>query len=176
MFRLTFSLSTAVLWMFFEGYIQAFEYIQDRKKTTPIYISHLVAFDTLRSCGSQHPPKSVDSRLSYCCRFSPTRDALYFQGRTFDGHMLDMIELGLVGYRGLGELAGLSKRVGSKPAFVFAGEKWGREEAYRKLQNLLLGELRGGAVVDIGQAERWDEEDERGGERGGGGPAEILRA
>lgn len=54
--------------------------------------------------------------------------------------MLDMIELGLVGYRGLGELAGLAKRVGSKPAFVFSGEKWGREEAYRKLQNLLLGE------------------------------------
>lgn len=55
--------------------------------------------------------------------------------------MLDMIELGLVGYRGLGELAGLAKRVGSKPAFVFAGEKWGRDETYRKLQNLLLGEL-----------------------------------
>lgn len=53
--------------------------------------------------------------------------------------MLDMIELGLVGYRGLGELPGLAKRVGSKPAFVFSGEKWGREEAYRKLQNLLLG-------------------------------------
>lgn len=63
------------------------------------------------------------------------------QGRTFDGHMLDMIELGLVGYRGLGELPGLAKRVGSKPAFVFSGEKWGREEAYRKLQNILLGTL-----------------------------------
>lgn len=55
--------------------------------------------------------------------------------------MLDMIELGLVGYRGLEELTGLAKRVGSKPAFVFVGEKWGREEAYRKLQNMLLGEL-----------------------------------
>lgn len=58
--------------------------------------------------------------------------------------MLDMIELGLVGYRGLGELSGLAKRVGSKPAFVFSGEKWGREEAYRKLQNLLRGEEKGG--------------------------------
>lgn len=54
--------------------------------------------------------------------------------------MLDMIELGLLEYKGLGELAGLAKRVGSKPAFVFLGEQWGREEKYRKLQNLLLGE------------------------------------
>lgn len=64
-----------------------------------------------------------------------------FKGRTFDGHMLDMIELGIVGYKGLEELAGLAKRVGSKPAFVFAGEKWGREEAYRKMQNIFLGEI-----------------------------------
>lgn len=73
--------------------------------------------------------------------------------------MLDMIELGLVGYRGLGELAGLAKRVGSKPAFVFAGEKWGREEAYRKLQNLLLGELKGrdGGVETL--TDRLDEND-----------------
>lgn len=63
------------------------------------------------------------------------------KGRTFDGHMLDMIELGIVGYKGLEELAGLAKRVGSKPAFVFAGEKWGREEAYRKMQNIFLGEI-----------------------------------
>lgn len=53
--------------------------------------------------------------------------------------MLDMIELGLVGYRGLEDLEGLAKRVGSKPAFVFTGEKWGREESYRKLQNILIG-------------------------------------
>lgn len=65
--------------------------------------------------------------------------SVHQQGRTFDGHMLDMVELGLVGYRGLEELPGLAKRVGSKPAFVFVGEKWGREEAYRKLQNILLG-------------------------------------
>lgn len=62
------------------------------------------------------------------------------KGRTFDGHMLDMIELGIVSYRGLEELGGLAKRVGSKPAFVFAGEKWGREEPYRKMQNIFLGE------------------------------------
>eukprot|EP00752_Nemacystus_decipiens_P018075 g16207.t1 len=73
-------------------------------------------------------------------------------GRTFDGHMLDMIELGLVGYRGLGELAGLAKRVGSTPAFVFAGEKWGREEAYRKLQNLLLDFFRGQVVNEVALA------------------------
>ncbi|CAM9610622.1 unnamed protein product [Ectocarpus sp. 6 AP-2014] len=73
-------------------------------------------------------------------------------GRTFDGHMLDMIELGLVQYRGLGELAGLAKRVGSKPAFVFSGEKWGREEAYRKLQNLLLDFFRGQVVNEVALA------------------------
>lgn len=50
-----------------------------------------------------------------------------------------MIELGLIGYKALGELAGLAKRVGSKPAFSFIGEQWGRDEAHRKLQNLLLG-------------------------------------
>ena len=74
---------------------------------------------------------------------------LFFKGRTFDGHMLDMIELGIVGYRGLEELAGLAKRVGSKPAFVFAGEKWGREEAYRKLQNIFLGEALIRATIGV---------------------------
>lgn len=57
--------------------------------------------------------------------------------------MLDMIELGMVGFRGLEDLPGLAKRVGSKPAFVFLGEKWGREEAYRKLQNILVGKRQG---------------------------------
>lgn len=57
--------------------------------------------------------------------------------------MLDMIELGMVGFRGLENLPGLAKRVGSKPAFVFLGEKWEREEAYRKLQNILVGKRQG---------------------------------
>ncbi|CAM9723947.1 unnamed protein product [Discosporangium mesarthrocarpum] len=60
-------------------------------------------------------------------------------GRTFDGHILDMIELGLVGFVGTSELNGLAKRVGSKPVMMFQGDQWGREESYRKLQNLLVG-------------------------------------
>lgn len=51
-----------------------------------------------------------------------------------------MLELGLVGFRGVSAFPGLAKRVGSKPAFVFLGEVWSREEKYRKLQNLLIGE------------------------------------
>lgn len=87
-----------------------------------------------------------DKRTPGGRRFSLARDGTgrrrlsRTQGRTFDGHMLDMIELGLVGFRSLAQMPGLAKRVGSKPAFVFLGDLWTREEKYKKLQNLLLGE------------------------------------
>ena len=63
------------------------------------------------------------------------------QGRTFDGHLLDMIEMGVADYKSLAEFPGNAKRVGSKPAMVFEGDAWENEEKYSKLRNMLIGEL-----------------------------------
>ncbi|CAM9501752.1 unnamed protein product [Choristocarpus tenellus] len=73
-------------------------------------------------------------------------------GRTFDGHVLDMIELGLVSFSGSSQLRGMAKRVGSKPAMMFMGDRWGRSEEYRKLQNLLIDFFRGEVVGQIALA------------------------
>ncbi|RYG51303.1 hypothetical protein EON67_03665 [archaeon] len=64
------------------------------------------------------------------------------QGRMYDGHVLDMIELGIVGYTPMGDIEGSKKLIGSYPCFVFAGDQWDRELTNKKLKNLLLGAWR----------------------------------
>jgi ribosome production factor 2 len=65
------------------------------------------------------------------------------QGRTFDGHVMDMIEFGVDDYTALTELRGPKKAVGSKPLFVFNGSQWESDTLYTRIQNLLLDFFRG---------------------------------
>lgn len=62
------------------------------------------------------------------------------QGRTFDGHILDMMELGVTQYRGIDEFKGNAKRTGSKPTMLFQGDQWDNDETFGKLRNLLIGQ------------------------------------
>ncbi|KAG5190971.1 brix domain-containing 1 [Tribonema minus] len=73
-------------------------------------------------------------------------------GRTFDGHILDMMEMGVTAYRGIDEFRGSAKRVGSKPAMLFEGDLWENEEKYRKLRNLLIDFFRGDVVDSVSLA------------------------
>ena len=61
-------------------------------------------------------------------------------GRLFDGHVLDMVELGIdpASFQGLRDVVGEKKRLGSPPCLVFAGELWERSPALGKLRSLLL--------------------------------------
>ncbi|GMI04596.1 hypothetical protein TrRE_jg3789 [Triparma retinervis] len=71
-------------------------------------------------------------------------------GRTFDNQLLDAMELGVENYKGLNFFKGApKKRVGSKPMFLFVGEKWSAEGAYKKLQNLLLDWFRGDPIESL---------------------------
>lgn len=61
------------------------------------------------------------------------------QGRFFDGHVLDMVELGLSNFVGLEEIPGPKKRIGSIPCFLFIGDEWDRNPTCGRLRSLVLG-------------------------------------
>jgi len=60
-------------------------------------------------------------------------------GRVFDGHLLDMVELGITRFTSMVEHKGPSKAMRSTPAFVFAGDKWDLDGNLTRLRSLLLG-------------------------------------
>lgn len=75
-------------------------------------------------------------------------DNLVF-GRIFDDQMLDAIEIGVTNYKGLNFFQGApKKRVGSKPMFLFVGDKWSTGE-HKRLQNLVLDWFRGDPVDSL---------------------------
>lgn len=71
-------------------------------------------------------------------------------GRTFDRQILDMVELGIVRYKSLGDYASApKKRIGSKPMMLFVGDLWQHDSACTKLQNLLIDLYKGDPVQKI---------------------------
>jgi ribosome production factor 2 len=63
-------------------------------------------------------------------------------GRIFDGHVYDMLELGITKYEGLADFPGsLKKALGSVPCMVFTGEEWDNSPDHKLLRNMLLGSL-----------------------------------
>ncbi len=62
-----------------------------------------------------------------------------FKGRLYDGHILDMIELGVDALKTLQETSIRAKAFGSKPFMVFLGDQWDSDSFYKKIENLLLG-------------------------------------
>ncbi len=104
------------------------------------------------------PPHTFSSRLHY------STICFHRQGRTYDGHLLDMMELGVksksslsyplsflrflsppptwwqrTGYQGLTEFSGAKMAVGSKPCLVFEGSGWEHNPDLQKLQNYFTG-------------------------------------
>ena len=71
-------------------------------------------------------------------------------GRTFDRHIIDMVELGIVRYKSLKDYGGApKKRIGSKPMMLFVGDRWHLDHQYRRLQNLFLDFYRGDPVEKL---------------------------
>ena len=57
----------------------------------------------------------------------------------YDGHIYDMIEMGIAEYEGLGAFEGSKKALASPPCFVFVGEEWENSPDHKLLRNMLLG-------------------------------------
>lgn len=71
-------------------------------------------------------------------------------GRTFDGHILDIMEFGFTNFKGIDAFKCKSKKApGSKPCFVFTGDEWESNEQYAKLKNLLIDVFRGTVVPNV---------------------------
>lgn len=65
-------------------------------------------------------------------------------GRTFDGHVLDILELGVENYISVSDIKCKSKKApGAKPCFIFTGNEWETSEYHKKLQNMLVDVFRG---------------------------------
>lgn len=59
-------------------------------------------------------------------------------GRLYDGHVMDMIELGLQNFVALEDFVGAKKRIGSIPCFIFAGDEWDRNPTCARLRSMVL--------------------------------------
>lgn len=71
-------------------------------------------------------------------------------GRTFDGHIFDLLELGVENFTSVTEINCKSKKApGSKPCFLFQGHEWETSEYHQKLQNILVDTFRGQVVDKI---------------------------
>jgi ribosome production factor 2 len=68
---------------------------------------------------------------------------LYLQGRTFDGHILDMFEFGVDQYQSIDFFSGMKKTFGSKPLLVFLGKQWSSDALYTRIENYFIDFFRG---------------------------------
>ena len=64
-------------------------------------------------------------------------------GRTYDFQLLDMIEIGIIDYKGLQDFKGPAPQAGNKPCFVFAGHDFESRTEYGTLKSMLLDIFRG---------------------------------
>ncbi|CAE7844889.1 bxdc1, partial [Symbiodinium microadriaticum] len=64
-------------------------------------------------------------------------------GRMYDGHLLDMVELGISSFRGIESFLSRTKAVGSKPVMMFLGDEWESDSSLGRVQNLFIDMFRG---------------------------------
>jgi ribosome production factor 2 len=91
-----------------------------------------------------------DAALFAVASHNKKRPNNLIMGRTFDRRILDMVEIGILQYRSLGDFGGMpKKRLGSKPLLQFVGECWTSDVNLRRLQNLLIDFYRGDPVDSL---------------------------
>ena len=69
--------------------------------------------------------------------------------RTFDYHVLDMIELGITAFESIRSIGGPTCAVGLKPGFIFNGELFEQNPDYNLVQTMLLDFFRGQVVDEV---------------------------
>ncbi|XP_046849133.1 ribosome production factor 2 homolog [Xenia sp. Carnegie-2017] len=70
-------------------------------------------------------------------------------GRCFDGHILDMIELGIENFTPLSKFKTEKCASGTKPCLLFVGEAFESDPEYMRLKNLLIDIFRGPDVEKV---------------------------
>lgn len=70
-------------------------------------------------------------------------------GRMFDYHVLDMIELGVEGFKSMFDIEGPKCPIGTKPCIMFAGEQFDTDPDYSRLKNLFADFFRGSIIKQI---------------------------
>ncbi|XP_064102193.1 ribosome production factor 2 homolog [Macrobrachium nipponense] len=70
-------------------------------------------------------------------------------GRMFSNHLLDMVELGIVNYKGLSDFKNAKISSGTKPCMVFCGTDFEDIDEYKKLKNFLIDFFRGVEATDV---------------------------
>ena len=73
----------------------------------------------------------------------------FYQGRLYDGHVLDMFEFGVNNFISIENFHGSKKGIGSKPILLFSGDIWQRDSLYSSIQNLIIDMFRGDTVDKI---------------------------
>ena len=69
--------------------------------------------------------------------------------RTFDHHVLDMVEFSIVGYRSIFGIGGELCGMGLKPAMMFQGEIFEQRREFKMIQNLFLDFFQGEHVTSL---------------------------
>ncbi|TNJ30508.1 Brix domain containing protein [Giardia muris] len=96
--------------------------------------------------------KRFDCSLFCTTTHSKKRPVNFVFGRTFDGSILDMIELGVDFSLGLNDIRSLQPQIGSKPIIVFQGDGWDNDSIFITCKSILLDFFRGPTVAQIAHA------------------------
>lgn len=70
-------------------------------------------------------------------------------GRCFDGHILDMIELGIDKFKSMKDIKTVKCSVGTKPCLLFSGQEFENDAVYKRLKNILIDFYRGPVIEKI---------------------------
>lgn len=96
--------------------------------------------------------KRFDCSLFCTTTHSKKRPVNFVFGRTFDGSVLDMVELGVDFYLGLDDIRSLQPQVGSKPIIIFQGDTWDTDSIFITCKSILMDFFRGPTVDQVAHA------------------------
>jgi ribosome production factor 2 len=110
--------------------------------------NQIVAFDTDGQQSLEFLTTKNDCSLFALASTNKKRPNNLVMGRTFDHQVLDMVEFGILRYKGIHDYGGSvpRKRMGSKPLMLFIGDLWQHDSHCQKVQNLLIDFYRGDVV------------------------------
>ncbi|KAG7366117.1 Brix domain containing protein [Nitzschia inconspicua] len=110
--------------------------------------NQIVAFDMDGQKSLEFLTTKNDCALFALASTNKKRPNNLVMGRTFDHQLLDMVELGILRYKGIHDYGGSvpKKRMGSKPLMLFIGDLWQRDSNCQKMLNLLIDFYRGDVV------------------------------
>ncbi|GMH45937.1 hypothetical protein BSKO_13901 [Bryopsis sp. KO-2023] len=93
--------------------------------------------------------RKLDTGLFVVGSHSKKRPNNLVLGRIFDSQILDMLEIGIEGYKGMREFKHPGSIAGSKPMFAFVGEKFDTVPELKAMKSMFLDFFRGRVVSNI---------------------------